>query len=296
MSPGRIAAGPARAVRVLVALTAVSACLGAVAYAATLPERPAVGLGGSHPVAVATQGGADAPKGTAEEPLLQPRFIEFPEAVSTATEPQFRFHVPPRSQRPQPQPQPTGASGEPKPPRRFQCKLDGGGWGSCSSPYRLGDLAPGGHVFAVRAFNHAGRPGAALSYSWRQAVPAAVPAQVDPKPFAIEARGELEDLYPGYPPQPVPVLITNPNLAPIEVTSLTVAIAGDPAGCAAANFALTPSSASPTAPLAVPASGSVSLPTATVSAPAITMLNLSVNQDSCQGAEVPLVFNGEAHG
>jgi hypothetical protein len=135
-----------------------------------------------------------------------------------------------------------------------------------------------------------------VSYSWLQAGSPSRPEQVDPKPFAIEARGELEDLYPGNPPQPVPILITNPNSVPIEVTSLTIAIAGDPPNCSAENFALTPSSVSPTTPLAVPASNSVSLPTATASAPAVAMLNLAVNQDACRNAEVPLVFNGEAHG
>lgn len=296
MSPGRIAAGHARAVRVFVALTAVSACLGAVAYAATRPQRPTAGLGGGRSVTVATQHGAQAPQDSAEEPLPQPRFIEFPEAVSTASEPQFRFHVPPRSQRPPPQPAPPGGPTEPKPPRRFQCRLDDGGWGNCSSPYRLRDLSPGGHAFAVRAFNRAGHSGPALSYSWRRAVAAAAPEQVDPKPFAIEARGKLEDLHPGYPPQPLPLLITNPNPVAIEVTRVTVAIAGDPAECPAENFALIPSSASPTTPLAVPANGSVSLPTATISAPAISMLNLPFNQDACRGTEVPLRFDGEAHG
>jgi hypothetical protein len=294
MSPGRIAVGHGRAVKAIIALTAVSACLGAVAYAAIRPEPPAAGLGGSQAVSVGTQHGAGAPQGTGEEPLLRSRFIEFPDATSTAREVQFRFHVPPRTQRPRP-PLP-GPSGEPKPPRPFQCRLDDRDWRNCSSPYRLSGLAPGGHVFAVRAFNRDDRSGPAVSYSWRQADPPSRPEQVDPKPFAIEARGELEDLYPGYPPQPVPILIANPNSVPIEVTSLTIAIAGDPPNCSAENFAVTPSSVSPTAPLAVPANSSVSLPTATTSAPTLSMLNLSVNQDACRGAEVPLVFSGEAHG
>lgn len=294
MSPGRSAAGHGRAVKAIIALTAVSACLGAVAFAATRPGHPAAGLGGSQAVGVGAQQGTDAPRGTGEEPLLRSRLIEFPAATSTASEVQFRFHVPPRAQPPRP-PLP-GPSDQPRPPRPFQCRLDDRDWGTCSSPYRLSSLSPGGHVFAVRAFNRDDRPGPAVSYSWRQVEAPSGSERVDPKPFAIEARGELEDLYPGYPPQPVPVLITNPNSVPIEVTSLTVAIAGNPPNCSAENFALTPSSVSPTAPLAVPANSSVSLPTATASAPTVSMLNLSVNQDACRGTEVPLVFNGEAHG
>ena len=293
MSPGRIAAGHGRAVKAIIALIAVLACLGAVAYAAARPKQPAAGLGESQAVSAETRHETDVPRG-GEELLLRPRFIEFPDATSTANEVQFRFHVPPRTQRPHP-PLP-GPSGEPKPPRPFQCRLDDRGWRNCRSPYRLSGLAPGGHVLAVRAFNRDDRPGPAVSYSWWQAGPSSRPEQVDPKPFEIEARGELEDLYPGYPPQSVPILITNPNSAPIEVTSLTIAIAGDPPDCSAENFALTPSSVSATAPLAVPANSSVSLPTATTSAPTVRMLNLSVNQDACRGAGVPLVFSGEAHG
>jgi hypothetical protein len=297
MSPSRIAAGHGRAVKAIVALAAASACLGAVAYAATRAARPVADLGGNQVVSVGTEHGAGGPRATGEEPLLRPRFIEVPDPTSTASEAQFRFHVPPRAQRPLPSL--PGPPGEPKPPRPFQCRLDDRDWRSCGSPYRLGALAPGGHVLAVRAFNREDRPGPAISYSWRQTNPSPQieqAEQVDSKPFAIELREELEDLYPGYPPQPVPVLIANPNSAPIEVTSLTVAIAGDSPDCPAENFVLTPSSVSPAAPLTVPADSSVSLPTATASAPTIGMLNLPVNQDACRGAEVPLAFDGEAHG
>lgn len=294
MSPGRIAAGRARVIRALLALITLSACLGAVAYAATRPEHGAAGLAGSKPAGVAPQRGIEAAPGNGEEPLLRPRFIEHPEAISALAEPQFRFHVPPRAQ--PLGPLLPGPPGQPKRPRRFQCRLDGGGWRACSSPHRLDGLAPGDHTFAVRAFNRAGEAGGAISYSWRQAKPASEQDQVDPKPFSIELRGELEHFHPGYPAQQLPALITNPNPAPIEVTSLTVAIAGDPPGCSAENFALTQSSASPTTPVTVPAGGSVSLPTATVSAPTVGMLDLPVNQDACQGANILLVFDGEAHG
>ena len=293
MSPGRIAASHGRAVKAIIALAAVLACLGAVAYAATRPRQPAAALAEGQAVSVGTQSGPDAPQGAGDEPLSGPRFIEFPASISTASEVQFRFHVPPRAQGPGPAL--PGPSGAPRPPRPFQCGLDGRGWMRCRSPYRLSGLTSGGHTFTVRALNREGRPGPAVSYSWRQADPLSRPEQVDPKPFAIEARGELEDLYPGDPPQPLAVLVTNPNSVPIEVTSLTVATAGDPPNCLAENFSLTPSSVSPATPLGVPAGSSVSLPTATASAPTVAMLDLPVNQDACRGAEVPLVFNGEAH-
>ncbi|MET0305296.1 MAG: hypothetical protein ABW196_03590 [Solirubrobacterales bacterium] len=294
MSPRRIAASRARAIKAALALVAASACLGAVAYAAIRPEDPVAGLGRSKPIDTAPQHGAGAPRG---ERLLRPRFIEYPESISSLADPQFRFHVPPRSQPPS-QPSsgaPSPGPGEPAPSRRFQCRFDDGGWRACGSPYRLSGLVPGGHAFAVRAFNRAGLAGPVASYAWRYSLPAEQ-GQMDPKPFTIELRGELEDLYPGYPAQQMPVRIANPNPVPIEVTTVTVGISGDPANCPAENFDLTPSSVSPTAPLTVPAAGSVNLPTEKIAAPSISMLNLPVNQDGCLGAEVPLAFAGEAHG
>lgn len=295
MSPGRIATGHARAVRVIGILTAASTCLGAVAYAATRPEDPALGLEGSKPVNVAPQHGTQAPPGKGAEALLRPRFIEYPEMVSAVADAQFRFHVPPRSQPPL-RPSPDGPSGGETSTRHFQCRLDGGGWRACGSPHRLVALAPGSHAFAVRAFNRAGRSGPAVSYSWRQAEPSPEQDRVDPQPFSIELRSPPDDLHPGFPPQQLPILISNPNPVPIEVTSLSVAIGSDSPGCSAENFALTGSSVSPTTPLIVPAGDSVGLPTATASAPTIGMLDLPVNQDACQGADIPLVFDGEAHG
>jgi hypothetical protein len=296
MSPRRIAAGRARAIKVILALVAASACLGAVAYAATRPEGPVAGLGGSKPI-ITTPHGAGAPRGTGGERLLRPRFIEYP-ANSSLADPQFRFHVPPRPQatdQSSPGSSPSLGSDQPAPSRRFQCRLDDGGWRACGSPYRLGGLVPGRHAFAVRAFNRAGLAGPVVSYSWQYSKPQEQ-EQADPKPFTIELRGELEHLYPGDPAQQVPVRIANPNSVPIEVTTLTVDISGDPPNCPVGNFALTPSSVSPTAPLTVPAAGSVNLPTEKIAAPSISMLNLPVNQDGCRGTEVPLAFDGEAHG
>jgi hypothetical protein len=269
---------------VLLALIAISACLGAVAYAATRDEsREAV------PGADARPGGKKASgKKQRQTRPPRPRFIEVPTAPAIGAQAQLRFHVAPRApaQRPrQPLPGPAGV----RSPRRFQCQLDGSDWEACDSPHLVDDLAPGGHDFAVRALSPAGRPGPAAHFAWEQ---------LEPKPFSVEPRAEaLEDLYPGEMAQALPVLIVNPNPAPIVLTSLTVAVGTTPPGCPAApNFALTPSSVSPTAPLTVPARASVGLPAAAASAPTIALRDLPVNQNSCQGAEVTLVFSGEAHG
>jgi hypothetical protein len=271
MPPGLGPSGSPQAIWALLALIVAVGCLGAVAYAAS---RPAGGGAGSGAVA----------KGKRKRPP-RPRFIEVPSPTTIGSDAQFRFHVAPRSR---PGPPQSGPGGEPRAPRRFQCQLDNGGWSACGSPHVAVGLRPGTHAFAVRALGRRANPGRAARFSWQQ---------VEPKPFSIEPKGASKGMLPGDPPQPLPVLVVNSNSVPIEITSLTVAVAEDPPGCPGdPNFELIPASGSPSAPLAVPAGGSVSLPSATVSAPAIALRNLPVNQNACQGARVRLTFSGQAHG
>jgi hypothetical protein len=274
MLPGLGLSGAPRATWVLLAMIAAIGCLGVVAYAVAQPEGGAKG----GPAAKGKRKRSSRPP--------RPRFIEAPNPVAVGSEAQFRFHVAPRPQAPGTPG--SGPGGEPREPRRFQCQLDGGGWSACGSPHIAVGLSPGGHTFAVRALGRRGNPSRAAHFSWQQ---------VHPKPFSIEPQGTSEGMLPGDPPRPLPVRIFNPNSAPIEVTSLTVAFAEDPPGCPAdPNFELVPASASPSAPLTVPAGGSVHLPSATVSAPTIALRNLPVNQNACQGARVQLTFSGRAHG
>ncbi|HKO39045.1 MAG TPA: hypothetical protein VJU14_11830 [Solirubrobacterales bacterium] len=286
MSLGPTEAGRGCAIRTLFVLIAVSACLGAVvAYGASRPGGERAGLAGSVPVPVAP---AQAPAGKASKSEAPPRatFVEVPPASSASSQAQFRFHVPPRSQHRQP-PSPAVAGEGQRPPRRFQCRSDGGPWRECSSPHRLDAVATGSHSFAVRALTRGGRPGAAASHTW---------VRVEPKPIAIEAAGPIEDLHPGFPAQPLPVTISNPNDVPVQVTKLTVELGAGPATCPPENFELTPAGLSPASPLTIPAGGTAGLPAGNVSAPAIGMLNLPVDQDPCQGTRLQLVFRGEAHG
>lgn len=283
MLPGSSIVGPRRAIGAIVALIAVSALLGTAVSLARSGGEPALE---SRVRVSAPKAGAGAP--VSEALPARPLFIEKPEATSVLAEVQFRFHVPPKPGRLQADsPAPVPGPGPSAPRRRFQCRYDGGEWSACSSPLRLGAVPPGAHGLAVRALTRAGRAGAVASYSWRQ---------VDPKPIAIAAADPVEDLYPGFPPQPLQVVVTNPNDVPVEVTRLSVSLAGDPTSCPAENFRLTPSSASPGSPLPVPAGGSIELPSGAISAPSIEMLNLPENQDACSGAALELVFEGEAHG
>ncbi|HET7119790.1 MAG TPA: hypothetical protein VFI17_00910 [Solirubrobacterales bacterium] len=269
--------GHSRAARAFIALAVAVACLSGVAYAATRPEqgRP-LGNKAVHPT----------PKDSHGPP--RPRFIEVPPSGGLDPDVQFRFHVPPPEQ-----PATAGGPGpgvaRPAPWRRFECRVDGGEWRGCSSPVRLQALQPGGHSFAVRALNRRGLNGEVARYRW---------ALLEPRDFTIEPLvSTLDALMPGAPAQQLPVRVENPNPVPIEVTSLTVAVAPAAPACAAdPNFAVTPSSVSPTSPLTVPAGGSTTLPSAAATAPTLALRELPVDQNPCQGTSVRLDFSGEARG
>jgi hypothetical protein len=115
--------------------------------------------------------------------------------------------------------------------------------------------------------------------------------------FGIEPDlSSLGELYPGMAPRQLPVSLTNPNQTPVYVTSLTVALAPGPVDCSAANFALGAAGVSEADPVVIPPGGAVRLPSREAGAPTIAMIDLPVDQDACQGIQLPLEFRGEAHG
>ena len=244
--------------RALPALVVVGCLVAAVSSAAPGPDR---GPSGRAADELRRQGGHRPPR---------PLIVKHPERTSASTTASFSFKAP-------------------RAAPRFQCRFDGGKWRRCRAPYVLSGLAPGEHSFSVRALGRRGLHSAATRFRWRL---------FEPRAFTVEPRlSGLGALFPGAPAQALPVVLGNPNPVRILVTGLRVAATADPGGCeSAANLELTPSSASPAAPLAVPAGGSVALPAAGVSAPAIALRDLPVNQDACQGVRFPLAFSGEAHG
>lgn len=257
------------------ALVAVCACLGSVAYAASRPAGERLRIASPRKV---NPGKTQGPP--------RPELIEVPPASAVGDDYRFRFHIPPPQAAGPGAPGPAGPRSAAK-RRRFECRLDGSGWKDCASPLVLPALDPGDHSFAVRGLSRRGRQGAVAYYRW---------SQLQPMAFTVEPQvGRLEALMPGDPAQPLPVRVGNPNPVPIEVTGLTVAVTPDPPDCPAdPNFAVTPAALSPAAPLGVPAGGSAEVPAA--AAPTLALRALPSDQNACQGATVHLVFSGEARG
>lgn len=244
---------------VLLTLLAAIVGLGAVAYAATPKKQNPTP--GSTPKAERSQGAGSLPK---------PKITMHPEKLATSTNAKFGFTV--RSSKP-----------------RFQCRLDGRPWSACQSPVSFSKLAAGSHSFSVRSVGARKKYSKTARFRWQV---------LEPKDFSITPQlAALGALYPGAPAQALPLTITNPNSVPILVTSLQVRATADPPGCGSAeNLVLNGSSASSTAPIKVPANGTVSLPAAGASAPSIQLRDLPVSQDACQRAQFPLAFSGTARG
>ncbi len=178
------------------------------------------------------------------------------------------------------------------PGARFQCSLDESRWTRCQSPASYRKLRIGEHWFRVRALRRPARPSFAAQLYWR--VMKGERAGKDFSIAAVPTPGEL--LYPGAPPRPIPVILTNPDDVPIFVTGVTVAIPASPPGCdSASNISLVQSNVSGTAPITVRPHGSVTLSAQGRSAPTIQLLDLPVNQDACQNTKFPLSFTGSAH-
>ena len=232
----------------------------------------------------------------------------------------------------------------------FQCSLDGEPFRGCSSPVRYGPvtftvrarckghskeatgrprkwcvyttisrrsaLAPGSHVFKVRAIARkmVGAPG---SYTWTILSPGAAhsfaPASSPPSPTpALAGGGEALAapqlnftisgapeglLYPGGAPRRIPLALRNPNTVGIYVTGLTVSAASENPDCPVEeNLRITQSNASAPTPIVIPQGGSVTLPTQGITAPSIQLIDLqSVNQDGCKGSTFVLRYSGSAH-
>jgi len=186
-------------------------------------------------------------------------------------------------------------------------------------------LSTGAHTFKVRAVL-GNTPSAPGSYTWTilgsaspsspapAPAPATAPASSPPSPPAnspptgggsasagqpvnFGISGNPEGLmYPGAPARRIPLVLSNPNTAPIYVTGLTVSAASENPECPVEeNLLIIQSNASPLTPVLVPAGGSVTLPTQGITAPSVQLINLqAVNQDGCKGSTFILRYSGSA--
>jgi hypothetical protein len=164
-------------------------------------------------------------------------------------------------------------------PYGYQCSLEDGPFYPCNSPQTVGPLTVGDHEFEVRAIDTAGNVSADAEFHWKIAAPL---TSSTPLTISGDASGPL---YPNNSAtHPIPVKFANPNGSSVTVTSLTITPTGYPAGCTPAlviDYGAHP--ISPSNPLTVPANGSATLPTGTVSEPTILMQD-SGDQSACTGS------------
>jgi len=187
-------------------------------------------------------------------------------------------------------------------------------------------LSSGGHRFAVRAVlgKTVGRPtnfawtilgSAATAQPAPTPAPSSTPVSSAPSPPASSPPGGTGDapvgqsatfaisgspegmLFPGAPARRIPLALSNPNTAPIYVTSLTVSAASENPECPVEeNLVITQSDASPLTPVLVPAGASVILPAQGVTAPSVQLIDLTaINQNGCKGTTFLLRYTGSAH-
>jgi hypothetical protein len=167
----------------------------------------------------------------------------------------------------------------------FLCARDERNFAPCTSPKAYEPVAQGEHTFYLEAKNAAGVVSSTTVYTWTVV-----------KGFTIT--GSLAGaLAPGVS-QPLPLTIENPNAKKMFLTNLKVTIqAGSTKpGCdGPTNLQVTQSDASESNTLVVPGRGKVTVPSGTVTAPQVLMMNLATNQDACKGATFTFSYNGNGH-
>jgi len=115
--------------------------------------------------------------------------------------------------------------------------------------------------------------------------------------MSFRISGDVRGLAPGAT-SVIALTLTNPNPVRIRVTRVTVVVSSDssPSGCSSAkNLVLHQATGiTPTAPVVIPASGSVIL-TTFPRAPRIGFRDLETSQEACKGKSFRLTYTGSAH-
>jgi hypothetical protein len=214
----------------------------------------------------------------------RPRIIARPSRVTTSTRARFSFASRERG-------------------LRYQCRLDRRARAWCRSPVRYARLAPGRHVFSVRAKDPDATMSRPTRLAWRVVNEIAGAATVAGPDFAITLTPDGGDfdvsgrtaLYPGGPADALALTFDNPTGETIYITALSVRVTDTPTGCGDVNFHVTQSNVGETNAVAVPPHGSATLPTQGVSAPRLALVDRPVNQDACQNAQIGFAFTASAH-
>ncbi|HTA06459.1 MAG TPA: Ig-like domain repeat protein [Solirubrobacteraceae bacterium] len=173
------------------------------------------------------------------------------------------------------------------------CRRDGARFARCTSPTSYASVSLGTHTFQVQAQDAVGNTSTTASYSWTVAKEV---KEVAGKPFTVTG-GASGPLAPGIT-RALTIVLTNPNNVAITVTALSASVAAgsSKSGCdGPSNLQLTQSNFSTSNTLTIPANGQVMLPSGSVSAPQVQMLDLPVNQDACKGASFTFTYSGSAH-
>jgi len=174
----------------------------------------------------------------------------------------------------------------------YQCSLDGSPFQACGASHDIADLTVGDHCLRARAVDLAGNISPPSQYCWT----------ITTGLFSFTVNGSVTKvLYPGATAT-VDLVLTNPNLLAIKVTSVTMTVAAattkagapNPACNGATNLTVTRQLG---AELTIPGRATRTLTQLGVPEsqwPQVTMPNLAVNQDACKATAFTLNYSGAA--
>jgi hypothetical protein len=169
----------------------------------------------------------------------------------------------------------------------YVCALDGAPLSSCaSSGITYTHLTEGEHCFAVVALDAAENASAPTTFCWT----------INGLDFFVSGSA-LQPLFPGAAPQPLNLVISNPNGYPIRVTGITVAVQPETLNGSCSTSANFDSPHGLLQSAIIPGHSTRSLSDVGVAAadrPQIRMVETHVNQDACKGVTIHLSYSGSA--
>jgi hypothetical protein len=175
----------------------------------------------------------------------------------------------------------------------YQCRLDGGTFGACTSPKSYTGLSVGGHAFEAQAVDRAGNGSISAGYSWNIVKPVT----------GFTLSGDVTQLLSPGATAELNVKITNPFNFDILVSQLTVTVQhattrnGQPNPSCDGTANLRVSRQFSGSWLKVKSNRTVSLSDLGVPHsqwPQLLMPDLPTNQDACKGASYTFTYSATA--